>query len=132
MKKINIIYWVSTVLILLLMLSSVAGTFFIHDPKSVEKMAPLGYPAYVMQMLAVAKILGIIAILVPGFPRIKEWAYAGFTFDLLGATISMIITGFAVADWAPMLIFIAILVVSYIYFHKRLKLKATAPKDAAV
>jgi len=76
--------------------------------------------------------LGIIAILVPGFPRIKEWAYAGFTFDLLGATISMIVTGFAVADWAQMFIFIAILAVSYIYFHKRLKLKATATKDAAV
>jgi len=132
MKKINIIYWIATGLILALMLFSAAGTFLIHDPKSMEKMAPLGYPAYVMQMLAVAKILGAIAILVPGFPRLKEWAYAGFTFDLLGATISMIITHFAVSDWAPMLIFIAILAVSYIYFHKRLKLKATATKDAAV
>ena len=132
MKKINTIYWIATGLILALMLFSAAGTFLIHDPKSMEKMAPLGYPAYVMQMLAVAKILGAIAILVPGFPRLKEWAYAGFTFDLLGATISMIITHFAVSDWAPMLIFIAILAVSYIYFHKRLKLKATATKDAAV
>lgn len=132
MKKVNIIYWISTVLILLLMLSSVLGTFFNHDPKSLEKMAPLGYPAYVMQMLAVAKILGIIAILVPGFPKIKEWAYAGFTFDLVGATISMIITHFAVSDWAPMLIFIAILVVSYIYFHKRLKLKSAVTADIAV
>lgn len=132
MKKINIIYWIATGLILALMLFSAVGTFFIHDPKTMAKMAPLGYPAYVMQMLAVAKLLGIIAILVPGFPRIKEWAYAGFTFDLLGATISMIVTGFAVADWAQMFIFIAILAVSYIYFHKRLKLKATATKDAAV
>lgn len=132
MKKINIIYWIATGLILALMLFSAAGTFLIHDPKTMEKMAPLGYPSYVMQMLAVAKLLGIIAILVPGFPRLKEWAYAGFTFDLLGATISMIITHFAVSDWAQMLIFIAILAVSYIYFHKRLKLKATATKDAAV
>jgi len=132
MKKINIIYWIATGLLLALMLFSAAGTFFIHDPKSIEKMAPLGYPAYVMQMLAVAKILGIIAILMPGFPRIKEWAYAGFTFDLLGATISMIVTGFAVADWAPMFIFLAILAVSYIYFHKRLKLKAGVTTDSAV
>ena len=132
MKKINIIYWIATGLLLALMLFSAAGTFFIHDPKSIEKMAPLGYPAYVMQMLAVAKIFGIIAILMPGFPRIKEWAYAGFTFDLLGATISMIVTGFAVADWAPMFIFLAILAVSYIYFHKRLKLKAGVTTDSAV
>lgn len=130
MKKINLIYWISTAIILLLMLSSVLGTFFIHDPKSIEKMAPLGYPAYVMQMLAVAKMLGIIAILIPGFPVIKEWAYAGFTFDLLGATISMIVTGFAVADWAPMFLFLAILAVSYIYYHK--KPAAAGVKDATV
>jgi hypothetical protein len=130
MKKNNIIYWIATGLLLALMLFSAFGTFFIHDPKTMEKMAPLGYPAYVMQMLAVAKILGVIAILVPGFRTIKEWAYAGFTFDLLGATVSMIITGFAVADWAPMFIFIAILAVSYIYYHKRLA--AAGVKDAAV
>ena len=132
MKKINIIYWISTGLLLALMLISAAGTFLIHDPETTAKMAPLGYPAYVMQMLAVAKILGIIALLVPGFPRLKEWAYAGFTFDLLGATISMIVTHFAVKDWAQMFIFLAILAVSYIYFHKRLKLKAGATADAAV
>jgi len=132
MKKLNIIYWIATGLILALMLFSAVGTFFIHDPKTMEKMAPLGYPAYVMQMLAVAKLLGIIAILVPGFPRIKEWAYAGFTFDMLGATISMIVTGFAVADWAQMFIFLGILAVSYIYYHKRLKLKAAVTTDSAV
>ncbi|HZY35144.1 MAG TPA: DoxX family protein [Mucilaginibacter sp.] len=132
MKKINIIYWIATGLIMALMLFSAAGTFLIHDPETAAKMAPLGYPAYVMQMLAVAKILGVIALLVPGFPRIKEWAYAGFTFDLLGATISMIVTGFAVKDWAPMFIFLAILAVSYIYFRKRLKLKAAVTTDSAV
>ena len=130
MKKLNIIYWIATGLLLALMLFSAVGTFLIHDPKTAEKMAPLGYPAYVMQMLAVAKILGVIAILIPGFPRIKEWAYAGFTFDLLGATISMIVTGFAVADWAPMFIFLVILAVSYIYYHKRLA--AAGVKDSTV
>jgi len=132
MKKINIIYWIATGIILALMLFSAVGTFFIHDPESIKKMAPLGYPEYVMKMLAVAKLLGIIALLVPGFPRIKEWAYAGFTFDLLGATISFIITGFAPSDWAPMLIFVAILAVSYIYYHKRLKLKSAVTSDSAV
>jgi DoxX-like protein len=131
MKTINIIYWISTGLILALMLFSAIGTF-IPNPDGLKTMDQMGYKPYIMQFLAVAKILGIIAILIPGFPRLKEWVYAGFTFDLVGATYSMYATKFAISMWAPMFIFLAILAVSYIYYHKRLKLKATAVKDAAV
>lgn len=123
MKKTNIIYWIATGLVLALMLWSAIGSFM-PNPQGKAIMNQLGYKPYVIQMLAVAKILAIIAILVPGFPRIKEWAYAGLTFDLLGATVSMILTGFAVSAWAPMFIFIALLACSYIYYHK--KVKATA------
>lgn len=129
MKKINIIYWVSTILILLLMLWSAIGSFM-KNPDAAKMMAQMGYQAYVFHFLAVAKILGIIAILTPGFPRLKEWAYAGFTFDLIGATYSMYATGFPVINWAPMFIFLAILAVSYIYYHKRVA--ASGVKDAAV
>ncbi|WP_295676302.1 DoxX family protein [uncultured Mucilaginibacter sp.] len=129
MKKINIIYWVSTILILLLMLWSAIGSFM-KNPDAAKMMAQMGYQAYVFHFLAVAKILGIIAILTPGFPRLKEWAYAGFTFDLIGATYSMYATGFPVTNWAPMFIFIAILAVSYIYYHKRVA--AGGFKDAAM
>jgi len=124
MKKVNIIYWIFTVLLILLMLSSVVGTFFFPNPQSDAMLKQLGYLPYIMKFLAVAKALGIIAILVPGFRRLKEWAYAGFTFDLLGACVSFVATGFPVAQWAPFLIpgllFIAM---SYIYWHKKLKLQ---------
>jgi uncharacterized membrane protein YphA (DoxX/SURF4 family) len=84
MKKINIIYWVATGLLLAMMLLSGVMSI-INGPKSVEMMHDhLGYPNYFTVFLGVAKILGIIAILVPGFPKLKEWVYAGFTFDLLG------------------------------------------------
>jgi hypothetical protein len=129
MKKINIIYWVSTALIVLLMLWSAIGSFM-KNPDAAKMMAQMGYQAYVFHFLAVAKVLGIIAILVPGYPRLKEWAYAGFTFDMLGAAYSLYATNFPVSNWAPMFIFLAILAVSYIYYHK--KLAATGVKDATV
>ena len=52
-----------------------------------------GYPAYLLTLLAVWKVPGVIAILVPGFPRLKEWAYAGFFFDLTGAAVSGFVRG---------------------------------------
>jgi hypothetical protein len=129
MKKINIIYWIATATILLLMLWSAVGSF-IPNPQGAKMAQTLGYQTYVFHFLAVAKILGIIAILTPGFPRLKEWAYAGFTFDLLGATYSMYASGVPVTNWAPMFVFIAILAVSYIYYHK--KLAAKGIKESAV
>ena len=87
----------------------------------------IGYRQYVLHFLAVAKFLGAIAILIPGFPRLKEWAYAGFTFDLLGATYSFYASGFGVKDWAFMLVLIALLACSYIFYHKRLESSATKP-----
>ena len=83
----------------------------------------LGYRPYVVHLLAVAKVLGVIAILTPGFPRLKEWAYAGFMFDLIGASYSFYASGFAVKDWIFIPVLIAILACSYIFYHKRLKLK---------
>jgi len=124
MKKINIIYWIATGLILAMMLFSAISSFM-PNPDGAKMLAQMKYDPYVIHFLAVAKILGIIAILVPGNPRLKEWAYAGFTFDLIGATYSMYITGFPVINWAPMFLFIAILAVSYIFYHKKLAFKAT-------
>ena len=121
-KTINIIYWISTGLILAMMLFSAVSSF-IENPDGDKMMAVLGYKPYVLHLLGVAKILGVIAILVPGFPRLKEWAYAGLMFDLIGATYSFYASGFAFKDWFFMLILIAVLLCSYIFYHKRLKLK---------
>lgn len=119
-KTINIIYWISTGLILAMMLFSAASSFM-ENPESTKMMDAIGYRPYVLHLLAVAKILGAIAILTPGFPRLKEWAYAGFMFDLIGATYSFYASGFAVKDWIFMLVLIAILSCSYIFYHKRLR-----------
>lgn len=118
MKTTKILYWVFTVLFILLMLSSAIGSF-ITNPQGEAMAKQMGYPMFVFKMLAVAKILGIIAILVPGYARLKEWAYAGFTFDLLGAIISFIAIGFPAMQWAPMLVGGLIFVFgSYICYHK--------------
>ena len=122
---INVIYWVTTGLILAMMLFSAASSFM-DNPESAKMLDAIGYRPYVLHLLAVLKILGTIAILTPGFPRLKEWAYAGFTFDLIGATYSFYASGFAFKDWAFMLVLIALLACSYIFYHKRLKLKGNA------
>ncbi|WP_295798699.1 DoxX family protein [Mucilaginibacter sp.] len=127
MKKINIIYWVSTGLILVMMLLSGVMSI-INGPESVKMMHDhLGYPNYFTVFLGVAKILGIIAILVPGFPKLKEWVYAGFTFDLLGATYSFIAVKDPISSLAFFPVLFALLIVSYIYFHKKLAAKASSP-----
>jgi uncharacterized membrane protein YphA (DoxX/SURF4 family) len=100
-----------------------AVSSFIDNPEGAKMMASIGYRPYVLHLLAVAKVLGVIAILTPGFPRLKEWAYAGFMFDLIGASYSFYASGFAIKDWAFMLVLITILLCSYIFYHKRLKLK---------
>ena len=123
MKKINIIYWIATALIVAVMLFS-GITSIMNTPESIKMMTGhFGYPAYFNQYLGVAKVLGSIALLVPGFPRLKEWAYAGFAFDMISAVYSEISVHDSVAQWAPIFIFISILAVSYIYHHKRLKAK---------
>ena len=127
-KTINIIYWIATSLILAMMLFSAASSFM-ENPEGAKMMAAIGYRPYVLHLLAVAKVLGVTAILTPGFPRLKEWAYAGFTFDLIGATYSFYASGFAFKDWAFMLLLIAILACSYFFYHKRLTLKGSVAES---
>jgi len=128
MKKTNIIYWIFTGILVAVMLFS-GITSILNTPESIKMMSGhFGYPAYFNQYLGVAKVLGSIALLVPGFPRLKEWAYAGFTFDMISAVYSEICVRDSVAQWAPIFIFIAFLAVSYSYHHKRLK--AEGVRDA--
>lgn len=126
MKKLNLTYWIITGLFGAFMfftavpnlLTDVESVAFINDM--------LGYPEYIIPFLGVAKILGVIAILVPGFPLIKEWAYAGLFFDLAGATYSVI----AAAGFDPgllmMVVIIAALFTSYYLHHRRMNLKKNA------
>lgn len=122
MKRTNIIYWIITGLLALLMaFSGVAN--IIAGPPSEEVFNHIHFPLYMIRFLGVAKLLGAIAIIIPGFPRLKEWAYAGLTFDLVGATYAAISVGDPVKNWAPILIGIILIAVSYIFFHKKRKLE---------
>jgi hypothetical protein len=117
MKKTKIIFWVTTGL-----LSAMLGIGAVYDAisakEAVDHVTRIGYPAYIVPFLGVAKILGIIAILVPKYPRLKEWAYAGITYDLIGAFYSHITFGDGPDMWAGFLIGFVLIAVSYIYYHK--------------
>ncbi|MEI8279244.1 MAG: DoxX family protein [Bacteroidota bacterium] len=118
MKKTNIIYWIITGIFAAFMLFSAIPDIML-SPDAVKFMAQLGYPNYFTVFIGVAKVLGAIAIVIPGFPKIKEWAYAGLMFDLIGATYSV---GYSMGakNALPMILFVALGFASYIYHHKRL------------
>ncbi len=126
MKKINITYWIFTGLLLALMLMSGIQNLLSTGPSVKLISGQLKYPEYFIPFIGLAKTLGAVAMLIPGYPRIKEWIYAGFTFDLTAALYSTIAVGESVANWWPMLLFFVILAGSYIYYHKRLK-ASTSP-----
>jgi hypothetical protein len=126
MKKTKILYWTFIGLFAFSMMGS-AIPDILSMPEAVKGMHEImGYPVYLIPFLGIAKALGAIAILIPGFPRIKEWAYAGLFIDLTGAIYSMIATGIPASNWLPVLIFVALGVLSYHFYHKRLTEKATA------
>ena len=86
-KTKKIIYWIATALLAIGMLQS--GIFAVLRTKQwVDLITPLGYPIYFLTILGMWKILGVIAILIPRFPLLKEWAYAGFFFAMTGALAS--------------------------------------------
>jgi hypothetical protein len=116
MKAKTIVYWASTILVAVAMGSGGAAQVARLQQNVDGFVRVLGYPLYFVTILGVWKVLGAIAILVPRFPRLKEWAYAGIFFDLTGAAASwaavggsgeafhilapLIIAGIAVASWA--------------------------------
>ena len=120
MKKRNkIIYWIATIWLSLGMLST--GTVQIlklkgDGPGSVDSMTHLGYPVYFVTLLGIAKILGVIALLIPKFPLLKEWAYAGFFFMMSGAVFTHIAAGNSISEIFPSLLLLVLTVVSW-YFR---------------
>ncbi len=122
MKKTKIFYWIITGLFSAFMLFSAVPDILV-TPEAKTFMNSLGYPTYIIPFLGVAKLLGVIAILIPGFPAIKEWAYAGLFFDLIGATYS----GIAMGGFQPQILFMLLplifLFLSYYLNHKKEKVK---------
>ena len=121
-KTTNIVYWVTTIIFAALMIFSAAGGLrptqqavqILHDG--------LGYPIYFIQFISVAKLIGSIVILIPGFKKVKEWAYAGLFFDLAGAVYSGVAaTGKFDPMMLSMLAWILPGILSYYFWRKKTK-----------
>ena len=101
----------------LMLLSAVPDVLRIQDALLV--FTRLGYPPYLLVFLGTAKILGVVAVLVPGFPKVKEWAFAGLTFDVTGALYSHLSIGDPPGAWAPAVVALALVCGSYVAYRSR-------------
>jgi hypothetical protein len=119
MKKIVITYWVFTAFGGALMLMA-AIPDLLQVPGARGVIAHLGYPAYLLPFLGVAKLLGVAALLVPRFPRLKEWAYAGLSFDLVGAFYSHLSVGDGPGNWLFPIIGLVLVIGSYFFYQQKL------------
>jgi len=114
-KRNKIIYLVATGLLTALMLFS-AGMYFFNYEMVSATFTKLGFPTYIIYPLAIAKILGLIAIWTKKSNALKEWAYAGFFFDFVLALTAHI--NISDGEYAPALLALVLLFVSY-FFEKR-------------
>jgi len=126
-KAAKIIYWIATLWLALGMLST--GLVQLFKAKEgqggVDMITHLGYPVYLLTLLAVWKILGVVALLILKYPLLKEWAYAGFFFIMSGAIFSHIALRDGVNEIIPALLLLILTMVSW-YFRPANKLSALA------
>ncbi|HLD00284.1 MAG TPA: DoxX family protein [Candidatus Nanoarchaeia archaeon] len=121
-KTTKILYWSITILFCLANFLSGIAEFF-PNPQTLEVMTALGYPAYLLIILGIAKILGSVAIIQTKFKVVKEWAYAGFTIDYIAASVSFyFIKGGAMAILFSM-VFLAVMFGSYYLWKKVERMK---------
>lgn len=97
-KRNKIIYWIATIWLSLGMVST-GIVQLMHLKEEADMFTHLGYPAYLLSILGVWKILGVVAVLMPKFPLLKEWAYAGFFFAMSGAIFSHLASGDAANEY---------------------------------
>jgi uncharacterized membrane protein len=109
------LYWVFTIWVALGMVAEGLQQIF-HTKSFVDIFAHLGYPVYISTLFGVWKLLGVIAILVPGYRLLKEWAYAGFFFVMTGAMYSHIVVGDPLLQIAPSFGVLVLVILSW-YFR---------------
>jgi uncharacterized membrane protein len=114
-KRNKIIYWVITGFLALGMLAQGFAQIF-HTKGYVDIIVHLGYPLYFLYIIGVWKLLGVLAILIPRFKLVKEWAYAGFFFVMSGAIFSHIASGDSLNKLVPALVLLILIVLSW-YFR---------------
>ncbi len=114
-KRNKIIYWIVTLWLALGMLST-GIVQLIPLKKEVDRITHLGYPGYILTILGIWKILGVITVLIPKFPLLKEWAYAGFFFAMSGAVFSHLATGDEAKEFFGPTLLLVLTIVSW-YFR---------------
>ena len=114
-KRTKIIYWIATAWLSLGMLST-GIVQLLGIPDEMDNFTSLGYPIYLMAIIGVWKIAGVVAVLAPKLPIIKEWAYAGFFFTMSGAVVSHIILGHSADKVFPPLLLLTLTILSW-YFR---------------
>ena len=117
-KRNKIIYWIATLWLALGMVSTGAVQLFKakEGAGGLESVTHLGYPVYILTILGVWKMLGVVALLIPRYPLLKEWTYAGLFFAMTGAIFSHIASGEPVNAIFPALLLLTLTVVSW-YFR---------------
>jgi len=110
----KIIYWISTFWLALGMVSTGLGQLFnLKGQGGADMIVHLGYPLYMLTLLGIWKMLGVIAVLIPKFPLLKEWTYAGFFFIMTGAMYSHIAAGDPLVELFPSLLLLVLTVMSW-------------------
>ena len=117
-KRNKIIYWIATAWLALGMISTgiVQLLKMEKGQGGADNIIHLGYPLYLLSLLGVMKILGVVAVLIPKFPRLKEWAYSGFFFVMSGAIVSHIVLHDSINEIFPALLLLILTMVSW-YFR---------------
>lgn len=126
-KRNRIIYWIATIWLALGM-TSTAIVQLIKMKEETDMMVRLGYPFYFLTIIGIWKILGVIAVLVPRFPLLKEWAYAGFFFTMSGAVFSHLAVGDSAKDLFGPILLIVLTVVSWYFRPESRRLSAVSNK----
>jgi len=114
-KRNKIIYWIATLWLSLGMVAT-GIVQLLKVPAEAGKMAFLGYPLYVLTILGIWKLLGVITVLIPKFPLLKEWAYAGFFFAMSGAVFSHFASGSAAREFFGPILLLLLTILSW-YFR---------------
>ncbi len=113
-KRDKIIYWVATIWLSLGMLST-GIVQIIQMDEEVQKMATLGYSSNFLTIIGIWKIAGVVAVLIPKFPLVKEWAYAGFFFLMTGAIFSHLAVGDAAVEYFGPSLLLFLTIISWFY-----------------
>ena len=127
LKTRSVFMWVFTGLLAALMLLS-ALPDVLQLPAAAAVFQRLGYPVYLLPFLGTAKLLGVLVVVLPGVARLKEWAFAGLTFDLVGALYSHLSIGDPAAVWLPALVGLLLLSGAYAGFRLARHRPAAAPQ----